>query len=828
MNVFSKSLESHRGDPIPLRLYTSSNEFLRTEEDLVLVDRQSIFDAVRHDSKFPLLVSLLLGGVSPNEIRKLDGATPLHLAFVDDPSKSISDVVSSHLSLITQSPCPNRLVMSFLLENGADINARALQGETPLMVAASRHNMVAMRVLLQKGANVEIRDKAGRTVLSYLALYPVGLALIKEFLGNERFMEMGREENLLHQVCHRAGSTFPALYLVEQLGFDVNAAAHSTPSSAGWSTVRDGFTPLHCAVTSGDLELTKALVRAGADIHKPDAFGVSAVLLSRNATLADVRASREDFSPLSKGQRVDSTEIRRFLCKCESSTSSAEREKLLKPNDWRRPTFFAQLFEACTFAAMASFPSLILYFFSCLTSSIFLLSLLSLSFVLLFFSMRQADNRGLFKVQGTSIRSFRCFGCFVGFIVVLGIHLLTFPSVFYRISVSDHWDSMKSCYYVIFFFALGMTVTLSLVLVSSPGFVSSATAAGQRKGIYTSFLKASEEKHLPKDLEYGVDWDLMLKKPMRAQHCKVLNQLVLRYDGYSSFVASSIGAGNHRLYIFFQLFLGALLCTTYFFTNIYCPKVARSLVLKVHADPTQASVKDSMGWEDSLVGVEDWDDFFRIPSHRFFFVYSQILVPVVLVVALANLFSDLLNICWNLTDFDLKHAETQSSLYCFQLKASVFSLYDKGVLQNLKDFFFFGEDFRALRYRPPELSDRLKEKIQDFQRKEILLSTENHSHCSGNHSPPHASLSSQFSPAPNTSAVTHFHEESAEGSVSAVHISLSHQEALVQKIFQELIRTGGSAELSCPSDLDVDEWNDVTNKATEMYHFFKTYTSGGA
>lgn len=828
MNVFSESLKSHRGDPIPLRLYTTSNEFLRNEEDLVLVDRQSIFDAVRHDSKFPLLVSLLLGGVSPNETRKLDGATPLHLAFVDDPSKSISDVVSSHLSLITQSSCPNRLVVNFLLENGADINAAALQGETPLMVAASRHNMVAMRVLLQKGANVEIRDKAGRTVLSYLALYPVGLALMKEFLGNERFMKMGREENLLHQVCHRAGSTFPALYLVEQLDFDVNAAAQSTATSAGWSTVRDGFTPLHCAVTSGDLELTKALVWAGADIHKPDAFGVSAVQLSRNATLVDVRASREDFSPLSKGQRVDSTEIRRFLHKCESSTSSAEREKLLKPNDWRPRSFFAQLVEACTFIGMASFPSLILYFFSCLTSSIFLLSLLSLGFVFAFFSMKQADDRGLFKVQGTSIRPLRCFGCFVGFIVLLGIHLLIFPSVFYRISFSDHWDSMKSCYYVILFFALGMAATLSLVLVRSPGFVSSTTAAGQRKGIYTSLLKASGEKHLPKDIEYGVDWDLMLKKPMRAQHCKVLNQLVLRYDGYSSFVASSIGAGNHRLYIYFQLFLVALLGSTYFFTNIYCPKVARSLLLRAHADPTQATAQDSIGWEDSLVGIEDWDEFFRVPSHRFFFAYSQVLVPVVLVLALGNLFSDLLNICWNLTSFDMKHAETQSSLYCFQLKNSPFSLYDKGVLQNLKDFFFLGEDFGALRYRPPALSDRLKEKIQDFQKKEILLSTENHSQCSGNHSSSNASVSSQYSPNPNSSTMTHFHEESAEGSVSAVHISLSHEEALVQQIFQELIRTGGSAEPPCPSEMDIDDWNHLTSKATEMYRFFKTYTSGGS
>lgn len=838
MNVFSDTLKCHSGNFVPLHLYTSGDDFLRTEENLVFVDRQSIFDAVCHDSKFPLLVSLLLGGVSPNTSRKRDGATPLHVAVMNDPSQSIPEVVNEHLGIATQFHSPNRLAISFLIDNGADINASAHHGETPLMVAGAQHNLTALRLLLEKGADVRARDQSGRTVLSYLALYPLGLGVMKEFLGEKSFIEIGREENLLHQVCHRAGSMFPALFLVEQLGFDVNAAGYSSSSSPGWSTVRDGFTPLHCAVTSGDVELTKALVRVGADIHKTDAFGVSPVGLSRNVTLADVRASRDDFSPLSKGQHINSDEIRRFFQKYVLATTSAKREKLTAPSNGYSHSLLSEALEVCAFLSMAVFPSLLLYVFSAFTSNLFILSLVSLGFVGLFLNMKQADEQGIFKAQGSSSRPLRCFGCFVGFVVSLTILLAACPSVFYHISISEHWDLLKSCYFFIFLCGLGMVVTLTLVLVRSPGFVNSTTAAGQRKGIYASLLKSAKEKDLPRDLKYGVDWELMLKKPMRAQHCKLLNKLVLRYDGYSAFVASSIGGGNHRPYVYFQFFLVALLASTYYFTNMYCSNVAQSFASRTQTTSTLSSDQSQKPSDDFSVNGEYFDYLLRIPSHRFLFVYSQVLVPVVLFMAVTNLFSDLLHICWNLTNFDLKYADTYSSLYCFKLKNSVYSLYDQGPFQNLKNFFFFGEDFKALRYRPPALSDRLKEKVQDFQKKEILLASENQSQCGGQHCHSSQQMDGTMGsfasgavvpPSKHSQAapkVDEFHEETEDGGVTAITFPLTQEQVTTQEIFQQLISSNGCFEMPCPADMEEKTWIQCKEQATEMYRFFKSQTSG--
>ena len=45
-----------------------------------------------------------------------------------------------------------------LLQQGADINVRDIQGRTPVMIATYQHNTDMVRALLQAGADVNIRD----------------------------------------------------------------------------------------------------------------------------------------------------------------------------------------------------------------------------------------------------------------------------------------------------------------------------------------------------------------------------------------------------------------------------------------------------------------------------------------------------------------------------------------------------------------------------------------------------------------------------------------------------------------------------------------------
>lgn len=59
-----------------------------------------------------------------------------------------------------------------LIEKGADVNARALDGSTPLMMAASQHNHRIVTMLLTAGADLSATDRCGRTARDYADLHP--------------------------------------------------------------------------------------------------------------------------------------------------------------------------------------------------------------------------------------------------------------------------------------------------------------------------------------------------------------------------------------------------------------------------------------------------------------------------------------------------------------------------------------------------------------------------------------------------------------------------------------------------------------------------------
>jgi ankyrin repeat protein len=59
--------------------------------------------------------------------------------------------------------------VKFLLDSGADVNAKDVRGMTPLMlaIASDRHNPEIIKMLLDKGADVNIKSKAGETALDW-------------------------------------------------------------------------------------------------------------------------------------------------------------------------------------------------------------------------------------------------------------------------------------------------------------------------------------------------------------------------------------------------------------------------------------------------------------------------------------------------------------------------------------------------------------------------------------------------------------------------------------------------------------------------------------
>ena len=118
-------------------------------------------------------------------------------------------------------------VVAFLIENGADVNARTAEGRFPLIIA----DMEIAELLITKGANVNLRYRLGTTALH-------------------------RAVNLDD---HKGDIELAKLLLSH--GADVNAKAYS--NCVGW----EGWTPFHVACRNGNKAIVEMLISKGADIN---------------------------------------------------------------------------------------------------------------------------------------------------------------------------------------------------------------------------------------------------------------------------------------------------------------------------------------------------------------------------------------------------------------------------------------------------------------------------------------------------------------------------------------------------------------------------------
>ena len=141
--------------------------------------------------------------------------------------------------------------VSKLIDNGADVNARDVEANTPLILASFYASPKCVALLLEKGADVNAINKAGVTALVRAATSYEKTRLLVDAGAKVRVRTADLGNTPLILAARRAGNSRTVKVLLER-GADTTERNNA------------GVSPIISGAASGDLETVQSLLDAGA------------------------------------------------------------------------------------------------------------------------------------------------------------------------------------------------------------------------------------------------------------------------------------------------------------------------------------------------------------------------------------------------------------------------------------------------------------------------------------------------------------------------------------------------------------------------------------
>jgi len=305
-----------KGDKVALRALLQQ----KSDVNAVQVDGASALHwAVYRDDLEA--VDLLINAGAKVDIKNREGVTPLHMASLYGNSK----------------------IMSRLLKAGADAKQRGPAGETMLMLAARNGNPEAITLLIASGADVNAKEPLrGTTALMWaveqrhpeavaalidgktdVSAKSGGAGLPRNYMANRVNSARVEAANRIRAAAAKAGRTYEEELEIEQKNGTIavrrigdatsffnqqggqagrnqqNAQASQAAQAAQAAAAQDqddtdvivaglvgtgggGLTALVLAGREGDLESTKLLLAAGADVNQTTEYGWTPLLTATN------------------------------------------------------------------------------------------------------------------------------------------------------------------------------------------------------------------------------------------------------------------------------------------------------------------------------------------------------------------------------------------------------------------------------------------------------------------------------------------------------------------------------------------------------------------
>lgn len=220
--------------------------------------------------------------VKPEEARKVDLtlASEDQVMTVAKLSKALDDGADAGAELANAVLASDEDRVAFLLERGASIDARDLQGAPPLVTAAKSRDTQMMAFLLDRGADIAVTDRAGWSALHHAVLrnHVPSIELLAERGADLEAMAPGRLSPLALAISE--GMRWAAQALIES-GAPVDQVFAD-----------DELTPLMVLATQGEafdretrvaggpsvLELAELLIVKGADVNAATRHGITPLM----------------------------------------------------------------------------------------------------------------------------------------------------------------------------------------------------------------------------------------------------------------------------------------------------------------------------------------------------------------------------------------------------------------------------------------------------------------------------------------------------------------------------------------------------------------------
>ncbi len=183
------------------------------------------------------------------------------------PDTSVSLQGDREFNLIRAADNGQMEIVKFLVERGVEVDARTVDGVTPLMYASQNGYTEIMEYLIGKGADVNVQPYNGVTPL-------IGAVRTGHYEAARILLEAGakvdaKDELALTSLMHASAYDYTEIadLLIEE-GADTEAG--------DWFGTR----PLMMAVYYDCYETAEVLIRRGADLNAQDTFGFTALMMA--------------------------------------------------------------------------------------------------------------------------------------------------------------------------------------------------------------------------------------------------------------------------------------------------------------------------------------------------------------------------------------------------------------------------------------------------------------------------------------------------------------------------------------------------------------------